>query len=873
MTWLVAVECETERTGSVPSLLHLFISPAAEARLAAARTRLLEVAPGQTAVIVAATRAAADELAFALAHERGGSFGVTRTGFAELATRLAMPALAREGLSPTGGFGAEAIAARAAFDAVATGRLTYFAPVGHLPGFPRALSRTLNDLRLGGVTAADLAAIDHVGGDLAELLTRVGDESRKAGTVDRAHVLATAVDVLERDPTLVRDAIVVLIDVAVATEAERRFVGALARASRSVLATVPEGDERTLESLRTLAFAEGGADPRPPKRARPAGASVTVPGRPSAPAAEPDALSRLQRHVFSREGVPEGALDESVVMFSAPGEGRECVEIARRIQEEAARGVLFDRMAVMLRAPHTYLGLLEHALQRAGIPSWFDRGTRRPDPAGRAFLALLACADDDLSARRFAEYLSLGQVPPGGEPVADAWSAPTDEISGAVIAPADQPEDPDPEDQARAASGERERGGVVAGTLRAPWRWEELLVESAVIGQLDRWNRRLRGLREEYKLRLDELASDEPESPRIPAIRRDLEQLDHLRSFALPIVHEMIAVAARYDCRLGNRMAMGRVAGGAQRPRAARAAPTGAGRPRLAGAWSPCRRRTGLAARGARGAHASSADVDARSASPPARTGVRRDPGGRARAIVRCRLRPRPRRTRVSATAARGRAAPRRAPRPAPCAAAETEAPRRRRAAPTPPRHRRRDAGACTCPGRGSSCRNRGSACHPFTFSILPVPSKDAFPRMPRYVIARSRRVPPRLAWPAPEHAHRAIDEFEHDLSMLYQLLREPDRARAKGRARYLYELSPHLQRSLTGRWAKWQKRWHQADGLIRATPTTAPALGRQRLGARPFSLSALQRFAECPYQFSPVGGLPTRAARGTRPPAATRPA
>ncbi len=36
---------------------------------------------------------------------------------------------------------------------------------------------------------------------------------------------------------------------------------------------------------------------------------------------------------------------------------------------------------------------------------------RRPDPAGRAFVALLLCAVEGLSAKRFDEYLSLGQVP------------------------------------------------------------------------------------------------------------------------------------------------------------------------------------------------------------------------------------------------------------------------------------------------------------------------------------------------------------------------------------------------------------------------------------------------------------------------------
>src|SRR5581483_502475 len=39
-------------------------------------------------------------------------------------------------------------------------------------------------------------------------------------------------------------------------------------------------------------------------------------------------------------------------------------------------------------------------------------------------------------------------------------------------------------------------------------------------------------------------------------------------------------------------------------------------------------------------------------------------------------------------------------------------------------------------------------------------------------------------------------------------------------------------------------------DGLIQVTPATARALERQRLRQRPYSLSALQRFSACPYQF-----------------------
>src|SRR2546428_10800234 len=85
----------------------------------------------------------------------------------------------------------------------------------------------------------------------------------------------------------------------------------------------------------------------------------------------------------------------------------------------------------LLRAPEVYASLLEVALRRAGIPAWFARGTSRPDPSGRAFLALVDCALEGLSARRFAEYLSLGQVPPldeaGAPPVDRAvWMAPAD---------------------------------------------------------------------------------------------------------------------------------------------------------------------------------------------------------------------------------------------------------------------------------------------------------------------------------------------------------------------------------------------------------------------------------------------------------------
>src|SRR5207302_7952993 len=43
---------------------------------------------------------------------------------------------------------------------------------------------------------------------------------------------------------------------------------------------------------------------------------------------------------------------------------------------------------------------------------------------------------------------------------------------------------------------------------------------------------------------------------------------------------------------------------------------------------------------------------------------------------------------------------------------------------------------------------------------------------------------------------------------------------------------------------------WTPYDGITRVTGMTSPILQSQRLTARPYSLSALQKFASCPYQF-----------------------
>ena len=152
----------------------------------------------------------------------------------------------------------------------------------------------------------------------------------------------------------------------------------------------------------------------------------------STPSPPTATLDRVRTWLFSSDQPPSAPPDPAL-LFSAPGESFECVEIARRIRALAEQGTPFDRIAILLRNVDPYQPLVEEALRRAGIAHYFSRGAARPDPAGRAFLALLACASEGCSASRFAEYLSLGQIPPldpDGAPQArpPQWIPPDDEI-------------------------------------------------------------------------------------------------------------------------------------------------------------------------------------------------------------------------------------------------------------------------------------------------------------------------------------------------------------------------------------------------------------------------------------------------------------
>jgi RecB family exonuclease len=117
-------------------------------------------------------------------------------------------------------------------------------------------------------------------------------------------------------------------------------------------------------------------------------------------------------------------------------------------------------------------------------------------------------------------------------------------------------------------------------------------------------------------------------------------------------------------------------------------------------------------------------------------------------------------------------------------------------------------------------------------------------------IAARVREL--RLGWPAPDNPAEAIDNAEFDLALLDKLVDEQPE-RTIGTANYLLSsqhANPHLARALRARARRWLRRWTPNDGLVDPDDAAKAALLKHSFDRRPFSPTALQKFAECPYRF-----------------------
>ena len=494
--------------------------------------------------------------------------------------------------------------------------------------------------------------------------------------------------------------------------------------------------------------------------------------------------------------------------------------------------------------------------ERGYARAWFDRGTRRPHPAGRAFLAILACACENLSARRFAEYLSLAQVPRLDEAHASAGvrrardeDCRTDGGSEDASRrrrktsppPMDAPAPPTSDLRPRDLRRRRHRRGHAARAVE--------------VGDADR---RVGGHRRRSGA-VAPAADGAGQRDAAPARRRAARRIRiRRRRRASSAICGTSGTCARSRCRSSICWRRGRRRG------------------RGASGWTGSRR----SRRWCCGSPSGVLRV-LQQLRPMAEIGpVSLD---EARDVIADRLQmleidpPKSRYGRVfvgGPQQARGRTfrvvfvaglAERMFPQrphedpmlldremrePLDAGLAAAGGPRAQRAPAAAPRGRGADRAAVAVVSADRD--RRVASARPELLRAR----RHARDHRPHSEAAGAPGVGGRveggagLAWPAPAQPADAIDDLEHDLSVLRQLLQVEPRASVRGHAHYLLRLNEPLKRSVTARWARGRSQWTPYDGITRVTGMTRPMLESQRLDARPYSLSALQKYAACPYQF-----------------------
>jgi hypothetical protein len=169
-------------------------------------------------------------------------------------------------------------------------------------------------------------AVESVAPDLVPMVREYERELADGGFTDWPGTLELATNAIaELDRHRLVGLPTLLLDVSISTEAEFAFVTALAAAAPEMLAAIPAADLATRERFRDrLGFKVEDLD-------HAAGAN-------KARSEATGALGRLQRHLFSEYEKPsEIESGSEIEIFSAPGEGRECVEIARRVLALASK--------------------------------------------------------------------------------------------------------------------------------------------------------------------------------------------------------------------------------------------------------------------------------------------------------------------------------------------------------------------------------------------------------------------------------------------------------------------------------------------------------------------------------------------------------
>ncbi len=505
-----------------------------EAASGAARRRVaVEVLRGASRRATQLVLVPGHEAGIQLAREAVGSGAATgwyRHTADALAHLLAGPALAERGLAPLDGLGREALIARVVHELAARGALGRYQALAGFPGLIGALAHTLDDLRLAEVSPDALPVFLP---DLSRIYRAYCDALAQHAFADRATVLRAATDAVSVSTDLRLGTPLVVLDPCATLRALAPlavdFVAALVGRSSAAVVVASPGQETSqrrgrpidasvlrarLEALGLSLLVERHA---PRGRMSTLHEALAIDGGAAAPLISKDSpAAGASEQPPTDPGVGEvaGSEPRPLRVLCGQNEAQECAEVARAIRAAARAGVPFEQIAVGLRSPEVYRTSLLDALRRAEVPVQLQLGVPEPYPAGRAFLALLACRAEGLSARRFAEFLALGEGrdparPPAGEPP--------------VLASATRREPPALFCEAPGGWGTR------------PQRWEALLEESRVIGGEARWQRRLEALAADLRRR----ARQEDDEAKAAALVERADEVGALMDYALPIIERL----------------------------------------------------------------------------------------------------------------------------------------------------------------------------------------------------------------------------------------------------------------------------------------------------------------------------------------------
>jgi hypothetical protein len=106
-------------------------------------------APAEEVLIIGSTlAAAANEIARSLIREKRAAFGYHRLSWGQFASTLARPLLTVQRTVPLGGMGVQAVANRSIHKLSQIGGLGRYAHLTSAPGFGRAISSVVTELRL-----------------------------------------------------------------------------------------------------------------------------------------------------------------------------------------------------------------------------------------------------------------------------------------------------------------------------------------------------------------------------------------------------------------------------------------------------------------------------------------------------------------------------------------------------------------------------------------------------------------------------------------------------------------------------------------------------------------------------------------------------